>query len=97
MFAIDRLCAREYESRQEMAAASLAYKCMEVAYMRVVYCKNSSTNRDRHELQATLLLVPQGNRRASCRYTDGHGCLVFLCCLQVFLAPFELHINLSLF
>ncbi|CAI9765879.1 unnamed protein product [Fraxinus pennsylvanica] len=36
-------CALEYEKRQEMAAAALAYKCMEVAYMRVVYCKNSST------------------------------------------------------
>ncbi|KAF3456193.1 hypothetical protein FNV43_RR00843 [Rhamnella rubrinervis] len=53
------LCAHEYERRKEMAAAALAYKCMEVAYMRVVYCKHSSTNRDRHELQATLNMVPQ--------------------------------------
>lgn len=45
-----------------MAAASLAYKCMEVAYMRVVYCKHSSTDRDRYELQRTLHTVPQGNR-----------------------------------
>jgi len=38
--------------------------------MRVVYCKNSSTNRDRHELQATLQVVPQGNRSWSwCSYT----------------------------
>lgn len=59
-FAIHRLCAHEYERRQEMAAAALAYKCMEIAYMRVVYCKHSSTNRDRHELQATLHIVPQG-------------------------------------
>lgn len=57
-----RLCALEYESRQEMAAAALAYKCLEVAYMRVVYCKNSSANRERHELQATLQVVPQGNK-----------------------------------
>lgn len=44
-----------------MASAALAYKCMEVAYMRVVYCKHSSTNRDRHELQAVLNMAPQGN------------------------------------
>lgn len=43
-----------------MAAAALAYKCMEVAYMRVVYCKSPSTNRDRHDLQASLQMVPQG-------------------------------------
>lgn len=59
------LCAHEYERRQEMAAAALAYKCMEIAYMRVVYCKHSSTNRDRHELQATLHIVPQGESPSS--------------------------------
>ncbi|RVX22069.1 hypothetical protein CK203_001527 [Vitis vinifera] len=53
-------CAYEYERRQEMAAAALAYKCMEVACMRVVYCKHSSINRDRHELQATLQIAPKG-------------------------------------
>ncbi|XP_020232563.1 uncharacterized protein LOC109812911 isoform X2 [Cajanus cajan] len=55
-----KCCASEYETRQEMAAAALAYKCMEVAYMRLVYCKNSSTNRDRHELQSALQMVSQG-------------------------------------
>lgn len=58
-------CAHEYESRQEMAAAALAYKCMEVSYMRVVYCKNSSTNRDRCELQSTLQMVSQGESPSS--------------------------------
>ncbi|KAF3951070.1 hypothetical protein CMV_023246 [Castanea mollissima] len=58
-------CAHEYESRQEMAAAALSFKCLEVAYMRVVYCKHSSTNRDRHELQATLQVVPQGESPSS--------------------------------
>ncbi|KAF5452365.1 hypothetical protein F2P56_027371 [Juglans regia] len=53
------LCALQYETRQEMAAAALAYKCLGVAYMRVVYCKHSSISRDRHELQATLQVVPQ--------------------------------------
>ncbi|KAG4990523.1 hypothetical protein JHK87_023980 [Glycine soja] len=60
-----KCCAHEYETHQEMAAAALAYKCMEVAYMRVVYCKNSSTNRDRHELQSTLQLVFQGESPSS--------------------------------
>ncbi|CAJ2661985.1 unnamed protein product [Trifolium pratense] len=58
-------CADGYESRQEMAAAALAYKCMEVAYMRVVYCKHSSTNRDRNELQSTLQMVSQGESPSS--------------------------------
>ncbi|PSS18209.1 MORC family CW-type zinc finger protein [Actinidia chinensis var. chinensis] len=58
-------CAQEYEKHKEMAAAALAYKCMEVAYMRVVYYKNSSTNRDRHDLQASLQLVPQGESPSS--------------------------------
>ncbi|KAK7354795.1 hypothetical protein VNO80_20288 [Phaseolus coccineus] len=60
-----KCCAHEYEARQEMAAAALAYKCMEVAYMRVVYCKNSSTNRDRHELQSTLHMASQGESPSS--------------------------------
>ncbi|XWS14057.1 hypothetical protein CRYUN_Cryun36dG0090800 [Craigia yunnanensis] len=59
------MCAQEYERRREMAAAALAYKCMEVAYMRVVYCKNSTSSRDRNELQATLQMVPQGESPSS--------------------------------
>uniref|UniRef100_A0A6P4AP26 uncharacterized protein LOC107433251 n=1 Tax=Ziziphus jujuba TaxID=326968 RepID=A0A6P4AP26_ZIZJJ len=58
-------CAHEYEKRQEMAAATLAYKCMEVAYMRVIYCKNSSTNRDQRDLIASLQIVPQGESPSS--------------------------------
>ncbi|KAJ7980245.1 CW-type zinc-finger protein [Quillaja saponaria] len=58
-------CAQEYERCQEMAAAALAYKCMEVAYMRIVYCKHPSTNRERHELQSTLQMVPQGESPSS--------------------------------
>ncbi|XP_052189696.1 cysteine-tryptophan domain-containing zinc finger protein 7-like isoform X2 [Diospyros lotus] len=59
------MCAHEYEKRHEMAAAALAYKCMEVTYMRVVFCKSSSTNRDRHDLQASLLMIPQGESPSS--------------------------------
>lgn len=46
-----------------MATAALAYKCMEVAYMRVVYCKNMSASRVWHDLQASLQMpIPlQGN------------------------------------
>lgn len=58
-------CAQEYEKRKEMAAAALAYKCMEVAYLKLVYCKNSSTNRDRHDLQASLQMIPQGESPSS--------------------------------
>lgn len=56
-----RSCAHKYDRCQEMVSAALAYKCMEVAYMRLVYCKHSSINRDRHELQSALQMVSQGN------------------------------------
>ncbi|XP_027338643.1 uncharacterized protein LOC113852537 [Abrus precatorius] len=58
-------CAHEYENRQEMAAAALAYKCMEVAYMRVGYCKHSAVSRDRNELQQTFQMVSQGESPSS--------------------------------
>ncbi|KAJ9181948.1 hypothetical protein P3X46_005991 [Hevea brasiliensis] len=56
-------CALEYERRHEMAAASLAYKCMEIAYWRVVNCKNSSLCRN--ELQACLQTFSQGESPSS--------------------------------
>ncbi|KAE8736057.1 Tetratricopeptide repeat-like superfamily protein [Hibiscus syriacus] len=59
------MCAQEFEKSGEMIAAALAYKCMEVAYMRVVYCKDSTSCRDRNELQATLQMVPQGESPSS--------------------------------
>ncbi|XP_031274415.1 uncharacterized protein LOC116132874 [Pistacia vera] len=58
-------CAHEYERCQEMAAAALAYKCIEVAYMRVVYCKHSSASRDGNELQTTLHIASQGESPSS--------------------------------
>ncbi|XP_014505537.1 uncharacterized protein LOC106765429 [Vigna radiata var. radiata] len=58
-------CAHKYERRQEMAAAALAYKCMEVVYMRLVYNKHSTINRDRDELKSILKMVSQGESPSS--------------------------------
>ncbi|OVA04331.1 zinc finger protein [Macleaya cordata] len=63
-----KLCefvAREYERFKKMAAAALAYKCMEVAYMKVIYSKNSTVSKDRHELQTALQMVPPGESPSS--------------------------------
>ncbi|KAL5712876.1 hypothetical protein ACHQM5_015000 [Ranunculus cassubicifolius] len=49
-----RSVAHEYEKFKEIAATSLAYKCMEVAYMRIVYSRNSRISQDRHALQMGL-------------------------------------------
>ncbi|XP_076928959.1 cysteine-tryptophan domain-containing zinc finger protein 7-like [Bidens hawaiensis] len=54
---LSKICAQEYEKRKEFAAASLAYKCMEVTYMRIVYCKSLLTRQD---LQTSMQMVTQG-------------------------------------
>ncbi|KAF6171668.1 hypothetical protein GIB67_042183 [Kingdonia uniflora] len=56
-----RFVAHEYEKCKEMASAALAYKCMEVAYMRVVYSKHSSVNKDRVALE----VLPPGESSSS--------------------------------
>lgn len=43
-----------------MASAALAYKCMEVAYLKVVYSCNSTASRDRLELLPASKLNPPG-------------------------------------
>lgn len=58
-------CALEYEKRDETATAALAYKCMEVAYMRVVHCKTMGSSRIWHDLQASLQVPPQGESPSS--------------------------------
>lgn len=58
-------CAHEYEKSKDMASAALAYKCMEVAYMRVVYSSHTSANRDRHDLQTALQMIPLGESPSS--------------------------------
>lgn len=44
-----------------MAFAALSYKCMEVAYMQVIYSTDPVASRDRNELQMALEVVPPGN------------------------------------
>ncbi|KAG1371227.1 hypothetical protein COCNU_16G003210 [Cocos nucifera] len=48
-------CAHEYERCKEMAAAALAYKCVEVAYLKSAYYKYPSASKDQHELQTQIL------------------------------------------
>ncbi|KAF5182169.1 Cw-type zinc finger [Thalictrum thalictroides] len=57
--------AYDYERGKQMAAAALAYKCLEVAWMRVVYFRHTSINKDRNELQAALQMVPPGESPSS--------------------------------
>ncbi|KAH9328389.1 hypothetical protein KI387_000497 [Taxus chinensis] len=58
-------CAVTYERIKEMAAAALAYKCMGVAYMRVVMSKHLCVSRDRHELQTAFHNAPPGDSPSS--------------------------------
>nr|CAD1828425.1 unnamed protein product [Ananas comosus var. bracteatus] len=58
-------CAHEYERCKEMAAAALAYKCVEVAYMKAAYYKYPGASKDRHELQAALQMVTLGESPSS--------------------------------
>lgn len=58
---ICRYCAHEFERWKSMAFAALSYKCMEVAYMQVVYSTDSIASRDRNELQMALEMVLPGN------------------------------------
>ena len=52
-----RTCAQEFEKQKELASAALAYKCMEVACMKIVYCKSLLTRQD---LQTSLQMVTHG-------------------------------------
>lgn len=57
---VNRFCAHEYEKNKDMGAAALAYKCMEVAYLRITYSSHGNINRYRSELQAALQEIPSG-------------------------------------
>ena len=58
---LNRHCAHEYERCNDMASAALAYKCMEVAHMRIVYSNDLAASRDRVELDKAVRAAPQGN------------------------------------
>ncbi|KAM3735855.1 hypothetical protein ACB098_10G119200 [Castanea mollissima] len=58
-------CAHEFEKSKDMATASLAYKCMEVAYMRVINFSHASASRDRQDLQSALQMIPSGESPSS--------------------------------
>ncbi|KAL8192029.1 hypothetical protein R6Q57_028150 [Mikania cordata] len=63
-----KLCeyvAHEYEKLKEMAAAALAYKLAEVAYLKVVYSSHTSASKDRQELQTSLQIGPTGESPSS--------------------------------
>ncbi|XP_021301357.1 uncharacterized protein LOC8082661 isoform X3 [Sorghum bicolor] len=50
-------CAHEYERCKKMAAAALAYKCVEVAYLKAAYYKHRSASKDQQELQAAVQIA----------------------------------------
>ena len=56
----NRFCAHEYEKDKDMGAAALAYKCMEVAYLRITYSSHGNINRYKSELEASLQVIPSG-------------------------------------
>ncbi|KAG6417841.1 hypothetical protein SASPL_120036 [Salvia splendens] len=58
-------CAHDFEKSKDMGGAALAYKCMEVAYMRVLYSSHSNTSRDRAELQSALQIAAPGESPSS--------------------------------
>ncbi|PWA97228.1 zinc finger, CW-type [Artemisia annua] len=58
-------CAHEYEKTKETTTAALAYKCMEVAYMKVIYYSHATALKDVNELQTTLPIGPTGESPSS--------------------------------
>ncbi|CAD5165029.1 unnamed protein product [Musa acuminata subsp. malaccensis] len=67
-FETAKLCkfvAHEYEKIKEMAATALAYKCVEVAYMKSAYSKRPNASKDLNELQAAFQFLPPGESPSS--------------------------------
>ncbi|PIA44550.1 hypothetical protein AQUCO_01700269v1 [Aquilegia coerulea] len=62
--------ANDYEKCNEMAAAALAYKCIEVAFMRVVFSKATHVEKDRRELQMGLQNIHSGESPSSSSGSD---------------------------
>nr|AGT17095.1 hypothetical protein SHCRBa_051_E13_R_310 [Saccharum hybrid cultivar R570] len=63
------LCAHEFERLKKMANAALAYKCVEVAYMKAAFFKSPGVIKDRHALQAASLMVAPAES-PSCSASD---------------------------
>ncbi|XP_076891541.1 cysteine-tryptophan domain-containing zinc finger protein 7-like [Bidens hawaiensis] len=59
---LSKMCGQEYEKQKDMVASALAYKCMEIACMRIVYCKNLLTRQD---LQTSMHMTTQGESPSS--------------------------------
>ncbi|KAL5197040.1 hypothetical protein ABZP36_000552 [Zizania latifolia] len=53
-----------YEKSNKMAAAALAYKCVEVAYLKAAYYKYPTASKDRQMLQ-TIVQTPPGESPSS--------------------------------
>ncbi|KAG8063375.1 hypothetical protein GUJ93_ZPchr0003g18536 [Zizania palustris] len=69
-------CANAYERRKKMASAALAYKCVEVAYLKAAYYKHPSASKDRQELQAVVQIAPGESPSSSASDIDNlnsHG------------------------
>ncbi|KAL0874113.1 hypothetical protein Bca101_023818 [Brassica carinata] len=60
-----RSCAHQYETNKEIYAAALAYKCIEVACMRVVYCRSLGLSGEWGELHKMVQMTPQGESPSS--------------------------------
>ncbi|CAN6347101.1 unnamed protein product [Urochloa humidicola] len=58
-------CASEFERLKKMANAALAYKCVEVAYLKAAFFKHIGAVKDRHALQAASLMVPPAESPSS--------------------------------
>ncbi|KAL6630907.1 hypothetical protein ACP70R_028247 [Stipagrostis hirtigluma subsp. patula] len=58
-------CAHEFERVKKMANAALAYKCVEVAYMKAAFFKHPGAVKDKHALQAASLMVPPAESPSS--------------------------------
>ncbi|KAL5202760.1 hypothetical protein ABZP36_013712 [Zizania latifolia] len=58
-------CAREFERLKKTANAALAYKCVEVAYMKAAFYKNPAAIKDGHALQSASVMVPPAESPSS--------------------------------
>uniref|UniRef100_A0A0E0KDN7 CW-type domain-containing protein n=1 Tax=Oryza punctata TaxID=4537 RepID=A0A0E0KDN7_ORYPU len=69
-------CAHAYERCNKMASAALAYKCVEVAYLKAAYYKHPSASKDRQELQSVVQTAPGESPSSSASDIDNlnsHG------------------------